>query len=202
MIFTSGAFLNHKSTNKPAMNYRRILISFVFIVYIQWKKTVLTQNSVSFSYQKTSCQMQHTFSAWTHLSIKFDQSEHKCQCQRKPGRGHGTRSANSFNILNSLPFWCDFKKYSLSNLIGFFSCDFDQPPFFRLICIRLPSQFGVTCATYVSYLLPVFCAFFIYLDYLRFDPIVFMWWMILGCCYVFGEHANFRLLWLLQIHQF
>ena len=61
---------------------------------------------------------------------------------RKPGRSHGSRSADSFQI-PSTDYLSDMvKKYSLSNPIGFFSCDFDQPPCFWLICIRLPSQFG------------------------------------------------------------
>ena len=29
-----------------------------------------------------------------------------------------------------------------------------------------------------------------------------MWWMILGYFYFFGEHANFRRVWLEQIRQF
>ena len=36
MILTSGAFLTTNPINKPAMNYRRILIAAVFILYMQW----------------------------------------------------------------------------------------------------------------------------------------------------------------------
>ena len=98
----------------------------------------------------------------------------KCHCQRKPGRGHGSRSADSFEIPTTDYLSDMIVKYSLFNLIGDFSCEFDHPPCFWVICIGLPSQFGVTCTSYFSYLLLVFSAFFIYLDYLRFDPIVFM----------------------------
>ena len=98
----------------------------------------------------------------------------KCHCQRKPGRGHGSRSADSFEIPTTDYLSDMIVKYSLFNLIGVFSCEFDHPPCFWLICIGLPSQFGVTCTSYFSYLLLVFSAFLIYLDYLRFDPIVFM----------------------------
>ena len=98
----------------------------------------------------------------------------KCHCQRKPGRGHGSRSADSFEIPTTDYLSDMIVKYSLFNLIGDFSCEFDHPPCFWLICKRLPSQFGVTCTSYFSNLLLVFSAFLIYLDYLRFDPIVFM----------------------------
>ena len=98
----------------------------------------------------------------------------KCHCQRKPGRGHGSRSADSFEIPTTDYLSDMIVKYSLFNLIDDFSCEFDNPPCFWLICIRLPSQFGVTCTSYFSYLLLVFSAVLIYLDYLRFDPIVFM----------------------------
>ena len=98
----------------------------------------------------------------------------KCHCQRKPGRGHELTLADSFQIPTTVYLPDMIKKYSLFNPIGFFSYDFDQPPCFWLICIRLASQFGVTCARYFSCPLPLFCAFFIYLAYLRFDPIVVM----------------------------
>ena len=104
----------------------------------------------------------------------YDAIDVKCHCQRKPGRGHGSRSADSFEIPTTDYLSDMIVKYSLFNLIGVFSCEFDNPPCFWLICIRLPSQFGVTCTSYFSYLLLVFSAFLIYLDYLRFDPIVFM----------------------------
>ena len=107
-----------------------------------------------------------------HVSHKDNKL--KCHCQRKPGRGHGSRSADSFEIPTTGYLSDMIVKYSLFNLIGDFSCEFDHPPCFWLICIRLPSQFGVTCTSYFSYLLLVFSAVLIYLDYLRFDPIVFM----------------------------
>ena len=67
--------------NKPAMNFRTILLAAVFHFVYQVEKDRLklhkvTQNSVSSSYQLASFQTLHTFSAWTHLS-NFDQSEHK-----------------------------------------------------------------------------------------------------------------------------
>ena len=61
------------------MNYRRILIAAVFILYIQWKKTIKNMtdgdtklcqfdvtcvcNDPSLSHQETSFQMLHKFSA-------------------------------------------------------------------------------------------------------------------------------------------
>ena len=52
MILTSGAFLTINLINKPAMNYRRILIAAVFILYIQWKKTV--KNGTSWRHKTLS----------------------------------------------------------------------------------------------------------------------------------------------------
>ena len=60
----------------------------------------------------------------------------KCHCQRKPGRGHGSRSADSFQIPATDYLSHMIVKYSLFNLIGVFSCEFDYPPCFWLICIR------------------------------------------------------------------
>ena len=61
----------------------------------------------------------------------------ECHCQTKPGRGHGSRSADSFQIPTTVYLSDMIKKYSLFNPLGFFSCDFDHPPWFWLICIRV-----------------------------------------------------------------
>ena len=182
--YTNLANLKHDthSSVQTLMDFTGTLLTFRFVI-ASMRSMVLVFLS-------------RTSPLWKH-SVLF-----LCHCQRKPGRGHRSRSADSFQIPTTDYLSDMILKYSLFNLIDVFSCEFDHPPCFWLICIRLPSQFGVTCASYFSYLLPVFCAFFIYLDYLRFDPIVFMWWMILDSSYVFGGHANFRLVWLWQIRQF
>ena len=74
---------------------------------------------------------------------------------------HGSRSADSFQIPTTDYLSDMIKKYSLSNQIGFFSSQFDHPPCFWLICIRLPSQiWGDLCKLF---LLPL--ASFLYSNY-------------------------------------
>ena len=64
MTLTSGAFVKKSAINKPAMNYRTVLIAAVFPLVHQVEKDIftvlekdslkhlkLTQNSVSFSFQ-------------------------------------------------------------------------------------------------------------------------------------------------------
>ena len=65
-------FSTKNAINKLAMNKRTLLISAVFILYIQWKKTVknvhhkLTQNSVSFS-----CQSKQLSRCWINFTHEF-----------------------------------------------------------------------------------------------------------------------------------
>ena len=71
MTLTSGAFVNKKRNKQTSHELQNNLDSSCIL-----KHHKMTQNSVSFSYQKASFQTLHKFSTWTHLS-NFDQSEHK-----------------------------------------------------------------------------------------------------------------------------
>ena len=82
-----------------------------------------------------------------------------CHCQRKPGRAHGSRSADSFQIPTTDYLSDMILKYSLFNMIGFFSSNFDHPPCFWLICIRLPSQiWGNLCKLFFLPLASFLCS--------------------------------------------
>ena len=100
----------------------------------------------------------------------------KCHCQRKPGRAHGSRLADSFQIptTDNLPHMI---KIFLFKRIGLCPITLTTPLVFGFkICMRTPCQiWGNFCKLlYLAYLLPVFSVnLSIYVNYLRLDTFLF-----------------------------
>ena len=131
-------FWNYPLTSYFFSKDRRLKFSFLKCM---WNKLCSWAAPLKFWFQTDLGRENSTgfyfwlFSPWSRCSPNFYVS-----LSAKTGQGPRVEVSRFLsNSYHSLPFWYDFKKYSLSNLIGFFSCDFDQPPFFWLICIRLPS---------------------------------------------------------------
>ena len=91
----------------------------------------------------------------------------KCNCQKKPGRGHGSRLADSFQIPTTDNLSHMIKNSPFLSGFGYFACE--QCQIWRILCKLF----------YLAYLLPVSSVFSIYVNHLRFDTFVFTWWIIM-----------------------
>ena len=114
-------------------------------------------------------------------------SDIKCHCQRKLGRGHGSRLANSFQIPTTDYLSDMILKYSLFNPIGFFSCDFDHPPWFWLLHKITEPIWGTLCELHV-FLLPLVSFLCIFYLFRLFE-------IRSTCIHVMNDSGSFLRLW-------
>ena len=125
---------------------------------------------LSFSILKTLLSGVLRFSfAWNvimHFENLADNGKYKiikCHCQRKPRRGHGSRSPDSFQIPTTDYLSDMILKYSLFNLIDVFSCEFDHP---HLFLANLPkitgSIWGDLCKLFLLPLASFLCIFYLF----------------------------------------
>ena len=87
----------------------------------------------------------------------------KCHCQRQPGRGHGSRSADFFQIPTTDYLSDMILKFFLFNLIDVFSCEFDHPRLFLANLHKITGLiWGDLCKLFLLPLASFLCIFYLF----------------------------------------